>query len=123
MRQSRIIRCDLHTLGIEIVSLYTKCSYLTCRYTRSMVYKILLETSGLKKSVAINHLPLKPMSLNPKFTAVNSRYNEVSSYPRCVVSNRFTSNYNELRLQRSKLKSQALRYNESLLYISLYVQN
>ena len=37
MCQSRIIRCDLHASGIEIVSLYTKCRYLTCRYTRSMV--------------------------------------------------------------------------------------
>ena len=34
-------------------------------YPKYGVYKILLEISGLKKSVVLS---LKPMSLNPKFT-------------------------------------------------------
>ena len=39
-------------------------------YPKYGVYKILLEISGLKKSVVINDLSLKPMSLNPKFTVI-----------------------------------------------------
>ena len=39
-------------------------------YPKHGVYKILLEISGLKKSVVINDLSLKPMSLNPKFTVL-----------------------------------------------------
>ena len=48
-------------------------------YPKYDVYKILLEISGLKKSVVINDLSLKPMSLNPKFTVVfnNSRLPQV----------------------------------------------
>ena len=63
MRQSRNIRCDLHTSGIEKVSLSNMPLY-----PKYGVYKILLEISGLKKCVVINDLSLKPMSLNPKFT-------------------------------------------------------
>ena len=48
-------------------------------YPKYDVYKILLEISGLKKSVVINDLSLKPMSLNPKFTVclkyIHQRYN------------------------------------------------
>ena len=39
-------------------------------YPKYGVYKILLEISGLKKSVVISDLSLKPMSLNPKFTVL-----------------------------------------------------
>ena len=41
-------------------------------YPKYGVYKILLEISGLKKSVVISDLSLKPMSLNPKFTVTVS---------------------------------------------------
>ena len=39
-------------------------------YPKNGVYKILLEISGLKKSVVICDLSLKPMSSNPKFTVL-----------------------------------------------------
>ena len=63
MRQNRNIRCDLDASGIEKVSLSNMSLY-----PKYGVYKILLEISGLKKSVVISDLSLKPMSLNPKFT-------------------------------------------------------
>ena len=43
-------------------------------YPKYGVYKILLEISGLKKSVVISDLSLKPMSLNPKFTVYMLQY-------------------------------------------------
>ena len=55
---------------------YKKCRYIKVSlsnmslYPKYGVYKILLEISGLKKSVVINDLSLKPMSLNPKFTVL-----------------------------------------------------
>ena len=59
---------------------------------------------------------------------INSRYDEVGYNetpvitkcllnPQCTVSNRFTSGYNERRINEEKLKSRALRCNESLLYL------
>ena len=67
MRQSRNIRCDLDASGIEKVSLSNMSLY-----PKYCVYKILLEISGLKKSVVISDLSLKPLSLNPKFNVLAS---------------------------------------------------
>ena len=47
-------------------------------YPKYGVYKILLEISGLKKSVVISDLSLKPMSLNPKFTVISIASNDPS---------------------------------------------
>ena len=58
------------TVGVVIfkVSLFNMSLY-----PKYDVYKILLEKSGLKKSVVISDLSLKPMSLNPKFTVLHLR--------------------------------------------------
>ena len=83
MRQSRNIRCDLDVSAIEKVSLSNMSLY-----PKYGVYKIVLEISGLKKSVVISDLSLKPMSLNPKFTVHNligcCRHAAPLSYSHCI---------------------------------------
>ena len=64
-------------------------------------YKIFFKARPEVSSISITTSEVVVVFQGYKYT-VNSRYNEVSSYPLCVVSNRFTSGYNELRIQRSK---------------------
>ena len=81
MLQSRNIRCDLDSLGIEKVVIFKMSLSNMSLYPKYGMYKILLEISGLKKSVVISDLSLKPMSLNLKLTVYEfiSFYYTVSS--------------------------------------------